>query len=68
MIFHVTINGTQYEVNAETASSAICIALDTYGDSLSNEPDACLLGAATHGLCVCAEYAGELNPEASVNP
>ena len=63
MIFHVTINSTTYEVEAESASSAICIALDTYGTALEDEPDNCLLGEATQGVCACAEYAGELVTE-----
>ena len=59
MIFHVTINSVCYEVEAESASSAIVIALDTYGTAEADEPDACLVTPTT-GICACAEYAGEL--------
>ena len=62
MIFHVTINSTEYEVEADSATASIVIALDTYGTAESNEPDQCL-SSATSGLCVCAEYAGELVQE-----
>lgn len=62
MIFHVTINSQSYEVEAESASAAIVIALDTYGTDLSNEPDQCLV-TDTAGICVCAEYVGDLVQE-----
>lgn len=59
-IFHVTINKTCFEVDAASATEAIVIALDTYGTAITEEPDNCLINNANQGLCVCAEYAGEL--------
>ncbi len=59
MIFHVKINSTSYEVEADSSSAAIVIALDTYGTAQTDEPDACL-SSDTDGLCVCAEFAGDL--------
>ena len=67
MIFHVTINSVKYEVEADSASAAIIIALDTYGTAESNEPDARLVSDTT-GICVCAEYAGELVQEVIPEP
>ncbi len=61
MIFHVKLNGSEYEVDAASAAEAIVVALDTYTQALLNEPDQCLQDDASQGLCVCAQYAGELN-------
>jgi len=65
MIFHVTINGVSYEVEADSASAAIIIALDTYGTALADEPDQCMQSETT-GICACAEYAGDLVQEVVV--
>lgn len=57
-IFHVKINEVKSEIEANSSSDAIIIALmqPTTGD-----PDGCL-NTVNQGLCVCAEYAGEVTP------
>lgn len=67
MIFHVTINSTSYEVEAETSSAAIVIALDTFGIDQGDEPDNCL-NNDTDGICVCAEFAGDIVQEVIPEP
>lgn len=59
-VFHVTIQGQEYDIEAATASESIVIALDTYNTAISEEPDSCLINGDNQGICICTEYSGEL--------